>query len=150
MEIVRAIRNLRSEKKLQPNKRIHATIVAGKALNVLQDQYRSIAALASLEPLGFKLVETLPEKPGEGTVSLVVSGVEIYLPMADLVDVETERARLQKELREIQSQIERLEKLLNSDFANKAPAAVVEKERQKLATFQETARKILTQVSSLA
>ncbi len=98
----------------------------------------------------FKLVENLPEKPGEGTVSLVVSGVEIYLPLADLVDVETERARLQKELSEVQSQIDRLEKLLGSDFANKAPALVVEKERQKLATFQETARKILNQVSSLA
>ena len=90
-------------------------------MSVLQDQYRSIAALASLDPQGFKLVENLPEKPGEGTVSLVVSGVEIYLPLADLVDVETERARLQKELSEIQSQIDRLEKLLGSDFANKAP-----------------------------
>ena len=150
MDIVRAIRNMRSEKKLQPNKRIHATIVAGPALSVLQDQYRSIAALASLDPQGFNLVENLPQKPGEGTASLVVSGVEIYLPLADLVDLETERARLQKELSEVQSQIERLEKLLTSDFANKAPAAVVEKERQKLATFQETARKILNQVSSLA
>ena len=150
MDIVRAIRNVRSEKKLQPNKRIHATIVAGAALNVLQDQYRSIAALASLDPQGFKLVESLPQRPGEGTASLVVSGVEIFLPMADLVDMDTERARLQKELNEVQSQIERLEKLLNSDFANKAPAAVVEKERQKLATFQETAGKILNQVNSLA
>jgi valyl-tRNA synthetase len=150
MNIVRAIRNLRSEKKLQPNKRIHATIVARTALHVLQDQYRSIAALACLDPQGFILVDNLPKKPREGTASLVVSGVEIFLPLADLVDVETERARLQKELSEVQSQIERLEKLLNSDFAQKAPVAVVEKERQKLATYLETSRKIANQVSTLA
>jgi valyl-tRNA synthetase len=150
IDIVRAIRNLRSEKKLQPNKRIHATIVARTALHVLQDQYRSIAALACLDPQGFILVDNLPKKPREGTASLVVSGVEIFLPLADLVDVETERARLQKELSEVQSQIERLEKLLNSDFAQKAPVAVVEKERQKLATYLETSRKIANQVSTLA
>jgi valyl-tRNA synthetase len=150
MEIVRAIRNLRSEKKLQPNKHIHATIVTGTALNVLQDQYRSIAALASLDLQGFKLVDKLPQKPTEGTASLVVSGVEIFLPLADLVDVETERARLQKELMDVQSQIERLERLLNSDFAQRAPAAVVEKERQKLVTCLETSQKIANQVNSLA
>jgi valyl-tRNA synthetase len=62
------------------------------------------------------------------------------------VDVAAERARLEKELAVTGSQIERLEKLLGSDFADKAPAPVVAKEREKLAAFKETAAKIRTQL----
>jgi valyl-tRNA synthetase len=77
---------------------------------------------------------------------LVVGAVEIYLPLSGLVDADAERARLMKELAETRSQIERLEKLLGGDFAKKAPASVVEKEREKLAGYEETARKINSQL----
>jgi len=79
----------------------------------------------------------------------VVAGVELYLPLAGLVDRDEERARLEKELAEAQGQIERLEKLLNSSFAEKAPPAVVEKERQKLAVWQETATRLKGQLEAL-
>jgi len=78
-----------------------------------------------------------------------VAGVEIYLPLADLVDLEAERARLQNELAEAEKQIERLRGLLASPFAEKAPPAVVEKERQKLATFEETAGRLREQLENL-
>ena len=57
-----------------------------------------------------------------------------------------ERARLEKELKETESHIKRLEKLLSSDFANKAPAPVVQKERDKLTGYKETAEKIKAQL----
>ena len=60
--------------------------------------------------------------------------------------LEAERARLSKELADTQSQIERLEKLLAGDFAGKAPAAVVAKEREKLAAYKETAEKLKAQL----
>jgi len=63
-----------------------------------------------------------------------------------MVDLDEERKRLEKELAGIQVQIDRLEKLLGSDFANKAPAPVVQKERERLAAFQETAEKLKTQL----
>jgi valyl-tRNA synthetase len=72
--------------------------------------------------------------------------MEIHLPLAEAVDDAGEKARLEKELAEAQSQIERLENLLSSDFANRAPAAVVEKERGRLAVFRETAGKIRSQL----
>jgi len=78
-----------------------------------------------------------------------VAGVEIYLPLSGLVDVESEQARLKKELEETQSQIERLEGLLSSPFGQKAPAAVVDKERLKLANFQETAASLREQLQAL-
>ena len=72
--------------------------------------------------------------------------MEIYLSLSGLVDSAEERARLEKDLAETQSQIARLEQLLSSDFASKAPAAVVNKEREKLASYKETADKIKAQL----
>ena len=77
---------------------------------------------------------------------LVVGPVEVYLPFSGMVDAEAERARLTKELADTQSQIDRLEKLLSGDFAGKAPAPVVAKEREKLAAYKETAEKLKAQV----
>ncbi len=145
---MRAIRNFRAEKKIAAGKRIGATIVAGEQLAVVQSQQAAILALAHLDPERFSLQERLAEKP-QGQAALVVSGVEIYLSIAGMMDVEAERARLSKELEETQAQIARLETLLNSPFAQKAPAVVVEKERQKLATFQESAAKLQQQLDDL-
>jgi valyl-tRNA synthetase len=72
--------------------------------------------------------------------------VEIYLPLAGIVDLGEEKSRLEKELKEAESHIQRLEKLLSGDFANKAPAALVQKERDKLTAYQETAEKIKAQL----
>ncbi|MFN7034815.1 MAG: valine--tRNA ligase [Bellilinea sp.] len=147
-EVIRAIRNLRTEKKVTPGKRIPATIIAGEKLAVFQQQAAAIAALAYLQPDHLTLLANLAEKP-ENQVAVVVAGVQIYLPLADLVDLEAERARLQNELAEAEKQIERLRGLLASPFAEKAPPAVVEKERQKLAAFEETAARLREQLQNL-
>jgi valyl-tRNA synthetase len=145
-DVVRAIRNLRTEKKVTPGRKIAATIVAGDALETFKAQAASLAALAHIDLDKLELLRTLPEKP-QDQVSLVVAGIEIYLPLAGMVDMEAEKARLQGELESLESQIKRLQELLSSPFAEKAPAAVVDKERQKLATFQESAAKICEQLS---
>ncbi|NMC53609.1 MAG: valine--tRNA ligase [Chloroflexi bacterium] len=148
MDVIRAIRNLRAEKKVTPGKRIPATICAGERLAALEAQRGSIAYLAYLDAEHLTLTGAVAEAP-QGQAALVVSGVEIYLPLAELVNVEEERARLSKELEEAQSQVARLEQLLGSPFAQKAPAAVVEKEREKLAVFKETADKLKEQLQNL-
>ncbi|NPV86727.1 MAG: valine--tRNA ligase [Anaerolineae bacterium] len=147
-ELVRAIRNLRAEKKVPPGKRIPATLVAGDYHDILHEQIKTIAALAHLDLEKTQLVEKISRKP-QGQISLVISGIEIFLPLADLVDTQAERARLQKELDETHQQIERLERLLSGEFSHKAPAPLVEKERQKLATYRETAQKLSAQIRDL-
>jgi len=72
--------------------------------------------------------------------------VEIYLPLTGMVDFANEKARLKKELKEAESHIQRLETLLGSDFANKAPAALIAKEKDKLAAYKDTAEKIKSQL----
>jgi valyl-tRNA synthetase len=144
-EIVRSIRNLRAEKGVAPSRRIAATLTGGGKTSLLEEQAKVLAALAGLDESQMEISRSLKEKP-EGSIALVVGPVEIYLPLAGMVDLEQERARLTKELAEAESQIARLEKLLGSDFANKAPAAVVAKEREKLASYKETAEKIRAQL----
>jgi valyl-tRNA synthetase len=136
---------LRSEKNVTPGKPLPAKIVAGDWAIVLNHQAATLAALAQLEPAAIEIVESLVEKP-EGNVVLVVGAIEIYLPLADLVNLDDERARLTKGLAEAETQIIRLEALLSSSFAEKAPPAVVQKEREKLSCFKETAEKLQSQL----
>ena len=142
-EIVRSVRNLRAEKNVSPAIRLSAQISAGAQAGLLKEQAAVIAALAGLE--GVKIYKTLKKKPID-SLALVVGSIEIYIPLAGTSDPAVDKARLEKELKETESHIERLEKLLSSDFAGKAPAAVVEKEREKLSAYKDTAEKIKAQL----
>ena len=81
----------------------------------------------------------------------VVSGVEIYLPLKGLIDVEKETARLTKEREKLQKEIKRLTgKLSNEGFLKKAPAAVVAGEREKLAGYEEKEKSLEARLADLA
>jgi len=144
-EIVRSIRNLRAEKNVAPSRKIAASVSAGVKTDLLKDQSQTIAALAGLDHSLLTIDQMLADKP-QDSAALVVGSVEIYLPIAGMVDLAQEKTRLEKELKEAESHIERLENLLGSDFANKAPEAVVAKEREKLAGYKETAEKLKAQL----
>ena len=147
-EIIRAIRNLRTEKKVAPGKKVPAVLACGDRLHVLDKQGALISHLAGIDPAALVMEHEVDPKPSPA-VAVVVMGIEIYLPLAGMVDTSEERSRLEKDLADTDGQIERLEKLLGSSFAEKAPAAVVEKERQKLATYRETATRLKEQIEAL-
>jgi valyl-tRNA synthetase len=147
-EVVRAIRNLRAEKNIKAGKRLPATIAAGEATPILQQQAATIAALAGLDPQRLTILEGPIGRP-QGHIALVVKAVEIYLPLAEMVDLDEERRRLQGELQEVEAQIRRLDELLAGPFVQKAPAAVVQKEREKLAVFRESAARLRAQLENL-
>jgi valyl-tRNA synthetase len=144
-EIVRSIRNLRNEKNVASGRRLAAIFSSGGKFELLNQQSAVIAALAGLDQSQVSNLRSLAEKPKD-TITLVVGSVEIHIPLSGMVDLVEERTRLEKELKEAESHIERLEKLLASDFANKAPAALVQKERDKLAGYKDTAGKIKAQL----
>ena len=144
-EIVRSIRNLRAEKNVAPSKKIAAYISAGEKTDLLKDQSKVLASLAGLNEAELQISASLAEKPADAA-ALVVGSVEIYLPLAGMVDLASEKTRLEKELKEAESHIQRLENLLNGDFTKKAPAALVQKERDKLAAYKDTAEKIKAQL----
>jgi len=104
--------------------------------------------LAHLDPDQLEILPHLDTPPAD-RISTAASGIGIFLEIEEEIDLAAERDRLQKELAETDEQIDRLEKLLNSPFSMKAPAAVVEKEREKLAKYRETAINLNKQLSGL-
>ncbi|MGD0877515.1 MAG: valine--tRNA ligase, partial [Anaerolineales bacterium] len=144
-DTIRSIRNLRAEKKVSPAKRISATLVAGVKTNLIQEQAGMITSLAGLDKSQFSVLESLNATP-ENSLALVAGPVEIHIPLSGVLDLQEQRKRLEKELADVRLQIDRLEKLLGSDFANKAPAQVVQKERERLAAFKDTAGKLRAQL----
>ncbi len=144
-EVVRAIRNIRAEKNVQPGRRIPATLVSADYSEILMEQSTSLSALAHLDHNQLTILDSIPKKPA-GNIALVVGPVEIYLPLMGLIDVDEERSRLEKDLSDTNAQIERLEQLLASPFADKAPQAVVQKERDKLRDYEDTAIRLNKQL----
>ena len=148
MNTIRGIRNHRAENKIRPHIRIPATIAAGEHLPIFEEQASSIIALARLDPKETKFVAHMENKK-QGDIAIFVGPIEIYFPLAKTIDVEEEKARLEKSLKEVESQINRLEKLLASPFSQKAPEKVVQKEKEKLANYKDAAEKIKTQLKNL-
>jgi valyl-tRNA synthetase len=140
-DIVRAIRNTRAEKKVELGKKIPATLVAADKTGWLDQERAVLITLAKLDEAQFRLVAQLPEKPKNAIVH-VIGVTEVFLPLEGLVDLGAERERLTKELAELDKQIQKGEALLGSDFAAKAPAAVVDRERAKLAGLKESRQKV--------
>ena len=84
------------------------------------------------------------------SATAVISDVEAYIPLASLINIENEQQRLSKEITHLQNQIQSINrKLSNKEFLEKAPATVVERERQKLETFTGKMEKLQLNLSAL-
>ena len=147
MDIVRAIRNARTEFNVEPGKRIPAIISAGAAHELLASQRETIALLARLDLAEF-IIEKRAARPAQA-LTLVIGKVEIYLPLSGMIDVEKEKARLTSEIAKINADITRAENLLAGEFAKRAPKEVVQKTRDQLAANRERVAKLDTQLASL-
>jgi valyl-tRNA synthetase len=143
----RSIRNVRAERKVHPSKRIQNVGIFGEWMT---DYYRehvtTSGTISGLDESQLKFDYKVPIEWTEEGIVLVNEPIVVHIPLWGMVDLDEEYNRLQKELAESQVQIDRLEKLLGSDFVNKAPAAVVQKERERLAAYKETAGKLETQL----
>ncbi len=130
MDLVRAIRNARAEYDVKPGTQIAASIAAGSRAGTVREQAEILCALARLDPTRLTIAASL-EAPAKA-LTLVTGAVITYLPLADLVDLDAERTKLNKELSETETQIARSQTLLDGPFAQRAPASVVQREREKL------------------
>ncbi len=142
-DLVRAIRNYRSEAGLDPKTPLRATVVAGEDADDLAAMTPALAFLARLEPQGVRVVATVAERPAGAAV--VAGSWTAYLE--GTLDPRA-RERLEKRLQEVEAQIARLEKLLAGPFSQKAPAHVVAREREKLQRFREEAEALRRQLAA--
>lgn len=147
VEITRAIRHARAEFHVEPGKKIPAVISAGKSRTLLVSQRDVIASLARLEPGEF-MIETHAAKP-DRSLALVAGSLEIYLPLAGMVDVEKEKSRLTNEMDKARNDIARAKSLFKGEFAKRAPKDVVRKTRDQLAANQERLTKLDALLASI-
>jgi valyl-tRNA synthetase len=149
MEGIKAVRNIRAELSVAPSRRIPCVALAADEarqhlLEAASPYFRKLAGLSELSIGLFGAPK--PEK----AMSAVVSGAELYLPLAGLIDLEQEIQRLQKELEHLEAEVRRGEKKLsNPGFVNKAPADVVEKERAKLDDWMQKRDRVAARIAEL-
>jgi valyl-tRNA synthetase len=160
MEIIRQIRNARAEavrdapdniKRDMTSRRIEALIAGGPRTAMLQGEAETIARLARLDLAKLDIEETLSaERRPEKAATLVIGNAEVVLPLAGLVDLESERKRLTSEAAQAEAEIARTEELLaNEGFTARAPAQVVERERAKLAAARDRLAKLNERIGAL-
>ena len=148
-EVIRAVRNYRSEEKVPQNKLISSAIIESTdSAKIFRDQLGVISSLALIDSTNIQVFDGIESKP-ENHVVLVVGSSNIYLKQSDPVDKEEERNRLNQDLAEVDTQIIRLMELLGGPFTQKAPPQVVEKERLKLEGFQKSRDQITRQLEEL-
>ena len=138
MDSIKAIRNMRAEVNANPGKKIPAIMLVSEDLREVvahNDSY--IKLLGGIDNLELRPLNG--EKP-ENAMAAVVTGIEVYLPLAGLIDVEKETQRLSKEVAAMEKDLQRAGgKLNNAGFLAKAPEDVIAKERAK---YEELSGKI--------
>jgi valyl-tRNA synthetase len=148
MEVIRTIRNLRSEMNVAPSRRTRLMLLSAEGwqdtlLNG-EGYFRRLA--------GAEKVEIIRDRSelNEKTVSAVVTPGELFIPLGDLVDFEKEIARLNKELENLQKETERAQgKLNNPGFIAKAPAQLVQQEKEKLEANKAKAAALMNRIREL-
>jgi len=135
---IRAVRNIRAEKKVDAGRWIEAYVIGdGLACfsDVLEEMRGEVEQLARARPL--HIVGSPSEAPSEQVVRTVLDFGQVIVPMAGLFDLEAEQERIGKQIAEAEGDVVGLEKKLsNEQFTSKAPAEVVQRERDRLETVQ--------------
>jgi len=135
IDVVRAIRNIRAEKKVEPARFIEAYVAADGARPTLEAGAPYIETLARVRPL--RIVGTPEEAPRDQVATAVLEGVTAVVPLAGLFDVAAERARLEKQVSDAEAEAARIEaKLGNEQFRAKAPERIIATEEERLAAVR--------------
>ena len=150
METIKTVRNMRAEVGAAPSKKSELILnFTDESLRAVFTENQSyLDKLASSDPI--TILPAGADKP-ENAMAGVVNGVEVFLPLKGLIDVDKETARLTKELEKLDKEINRLAKKLgNEGFLAKAPADVVAGEKEKLAGYEEKKKSVEGRMQDLA
>ena len=139
-EIIVEIRNIRNTKNIHPTKKSELILVTEKYENELKETE------GILLKLGFgQKAKIQKDKTGipEDSIQIITDGIELYMPLAGLVNLEEERKRLEVEKIRLEGEVARCEKMLsNPGFVNKAPQAKINQEKEKLEKYKEMLEKV--------
>ena len=148
MELIRSVRTIRSEVNTPLSKKIELLIKTNDASieTFLKENETYIERFCNPENL---VISSQIEAP-ESAMSAVITGAEIYLPLAGLINIDEEIIRLEKEMAKWESEVKRVQgKLSNERFVSSAPEAVVQVEREKEKDYLEKREAVAERIASL-
>ncbi|SKA89265.1 valyl-tRNA synthetase [Caloramator quimbayensis] len=148
IDVIRSVRNIRTEMNVPNNRRAKILLIPSndEIKSSLEEGSMYFEKLAFASGTAFVKREDIPKD----AVSAVVPGIEIFLPLEDLIDKEKEIERLLKEKEKYEKEVERVvKKLSNEGFISKAPKNVIEEEKEKQAKYQEMLDKIIERINAL-
>lgn len=148
MEAIRAVRNIRAEVNVSPGKKVELLVKPTGAAeeSILRRNEVYVRRFCNTSSFTLDAGLTPPDK----AMTAIVTGAELYLPLAGLIDIGQEIARLEKELANLNAEVERVEKKLgNEGYIAKAPAHVVEQERAKGQDYRDKRDKVLARIAEL-
>ncbi len=136
MDVISAVRTIRSEADVHPTMKVQASVICADAAQrkLLSSFSNALCSMTRAESLEIMETGAVPDDAGH---VLTDSGVEVFVPLKNLIDVEAELDKLARERKKVEQELKRVQgKLGNEKFLNNAPEAVVEKERGKLAELE--------------
>ncbi|OAB48090.1 valine--tRNA ligase [Paenibacillus antarcticus] len=148
MEIIRTVRNIRAEVNVPMSKKVELIVKAGNddVFGIVSRNENYVKRFCNTSSFEVGVDIPAPEK----SMIAVVSGAELYLPLAGLIDITQEIARLEKEVQTLNDEVDRVEKKLsNQGFVAKAPAKVIDEERAKQADYSDKRSKVLARIEEL-
>ena len=147
MDAIRAVRTRRSEMNVPPSKKAHLTVATGEA-KVFELGVPFLKKLAYASDVTIVSADQAPA--AAGMVSVVTHAAQVFMPLAELVDLEKEKARVEKELKKNSAELDKLNtKLNNPGFVNKAPEHVVAAERARAVKLTELVAKLEEQLKGM-
>ncbi|MBN2910190.1 valine--tRNA ligase [Polycladomyces sp. WAk] len=147
IEIIRSVRNIRAEMEVPVKQQVELLIRAdAEVLSAIRQNEAAIRRLCGAERVTVGEDVTRPDK----AMTAVVTGAEVFVPLAGLIDIDQTIARLEAELKKLDAEVARVEKKLsNQGFVTKAPKHVVEEERRKGEEYREKREKVLARLNEL-
>ncbi len=147
MEVISALRNIRSAFKIPNATRLQPHIKASAPQAKTLEQYQTyIVSLANISEM---LIDQDVVRPSMSATA-ILEQMEIYVPLVGLIDVDLERTRLRRDLKKIEDDVVKLEaKLARRDFLDKAPEEIIEKEQAKYQGLRERAGKLAEALESI-
>lgn len=149
MSAIKNIRNVRAEMNVVPSKKAKLFMVAASSItaDIILEGKQYFNTLAGISEIN--VLSNQDEIPSD-SVSIVVQGAELFIPLDDLIDFEKEIERLEKEKKKLEAEIKRVTgKLSNEGFLSKAPEALIQEERQKEVNFQQMMSTVMERLNSL-
>ena len=140
-EIIVGIRNIRNTKNIHPSKKSNLIVVSAKYKKDIEEAKEILLKLGFVDRINIVTnIEELQEEKADlkDAMTILLSDIEVYIPLKGLINIEEEKARLQEEIKRLESEVSRCEKMLsNPGFVNKAPEAKVNEEKNKLEKYKE-------------